>query len=74
MNQNTCHYCLEEKDDFSIRGQYKVTNGDFLCYRLCKSCSNKFIGINSYSDKEGRHTFLNIVKANAQKHPLYVGN
>ncbi|QLZ70569.1 hypothetical protein FOLKNPGA_03383 [Legionella sp. PC1000] len=72
MNDNICHYCLEIKDYFSIRGQYRVSKGKLLCYRLCLSCSRKLIGINSYSDKESRHIFLTTVKDNAKKNPLYV--
>lgn len=72
MSHKTCHYCLETSDSFSIKGQYKVKNGKFICYRLCHSCSQKLIGINSYSDKQGRQTFLTLVKDNAKKNPEYV--
>ncbi|KTD43075.1 hypothetical protein Lpar_1052 [Legionella parisiensis] len=71
MSANTCHYCLEIKDHFSIRGQYRAPNGKFLCYRLCQLCSDKLIRINTYSDKQSRHVFLNTVKDNAKKNPLY---
>lgn len=72
MSYQTCHYCLEIKSDFSLRGKSRAKNGQFLCYHLCPSCTQKFIGINSFSDKEGRQFFINAVKENAQKSPIYV--
>ncbi len=72
MSYQTCHYCLETKNYFSLRGKSRANNGKFLCYHLCSSCTQKLIGINSFSDKEGRKFFINIVKENAQKIPIYV--
>lgn len=72
MSHKICHYCLQTSDSFSINGQFKTNNEKFLCYRLCHPCSQKLIGINSYSDKQGRQTFLTTVKTNAKKIPEYV--
>lgn len=72
MSYQTCHYCLEINNYFSLRGKSRAKNGKLFSYQLCPSCTQKLIGINSFSDKEGRQLFLNIVKENAQKNPLYV--
>ncbi|KTC80190.1 Uncharacterised protein [Legionella cherrii] len=72
MSYQTCHYCLEITNYFSLRGKSRAINGKFLCYQLCPSCTQKLISINSFSDKESRQFFINAVKENAQKFPLYV--
>ena len=72
MSYQTCHYCLEIKNDFSLRGQTRAKNGKLLCYQLCPSCTQKLISINSFSDKESRQNFLKAAKENAQKFPIYV--
>jgi hypothetical protein len=72
MSCQTCHYCLEIKNHFSLEGKSRAKNGKLFCYHLCPSCTQKLIGINSSSDKEGRQFFLNTVKENAQKNPIYV--
>ncbi len=66
MSSMKCHYCKESSDAFDITGQYQTKQKVFITYRLCKDCSKKFIGINTYSDKSARITFLNTVKANAK--------
>ncbi len=71
MSHKICHYCLQISDSFSLQGKYKTNNEKFLCYRLCNLCNQKLIGINSYSDKQGRQTFLTTVKANAKNYPEY---
>lgn len=70
MSQNTCHYCLEIKDDMSIKGQYRVKNGKYICYQLCNKCSKLLIGINTHTDKQARQTFLTTVKNNAKIKPI----
>ncbi|QMT60831.1 hypothetical protein HBNCFIEN_02219 [Legionella sp. PC997] len=72
MSCQTCHYCLEIKNNFSLMGKSRAKNGRLLCYHLCPSCTQKLIGINSFSDREGRQFFINTVKENAQKNPIYV--
>lgn len=71
MPDTICHYCLELKDDISINGQYRAKGGKFISYRLCTGCSKKLIGINAYSDKQARQTFLATVRKNAKKDPTY---
>ncbi len=53
-------------------GKSRAKNGRLLYYHLCPSCTQKLIGINSFSDREGRQFFINTVKENAQKNPIYV--
>lgn len=72
MSYQTCHYCLEIKNDFSLRFKSRAKNGKFLSYQLCPACTQKLISINSFSDKESRQFFLKAVKENAQKFPIYV--
>ena len=71
MSQHTCHYCLKVKDNFSITGQFRVKGEKFVCYRLCDKCSKNLVGINTYSDKQARQTFLTTVRKNAKANPIY---
>lgn len=71
MSKKTCHYCLDEKDEMSINGEYLLKNGKFLCYRICIACSKKLMTIHAYSDKQARQTFLTTVLNNAKEAPIY---
>ncbi len=67
MSKNICHFCLEEKNDMAINGQYKTKGDKYIYYRLCNQCSKKLASINSRSDSKARQDFLTSVKNNAKK-------